>query len=613
MKLALSLTLAALLSAAAQALPIQAQVDATQAPRRMFQVQLNVPVAPGPLNLLYAKWLPGEHGPTGPLDGVVDLHILAGATELKWQRDPLEMYRLKVEVPPGIDHLDVKFSFVSGFASEKLGVICWNELLLYPEGKPSEEIRVQGNVRLPAGWEAVGALQTTPARGEIHLPESDLTTLVDSPLLMGQHLTHLPLKARAFPNVPALPHALHVAGERPEAVKIPPDYGQKLNRLVEETGLVFGSRHYAHYDWLISLTEVPRGFGGLEHHQSSDNVMEEDTLLDEDTRTNLCELLAHEFVHSWNGKYRRPTGLLSPDYMKPMDGSLLWVYEGLTTFWGEILPVRAGAMKPERWRETLAYVAASYEHEAGKRWRPLADTATAAQRLYDAPGAWKALRRTVDFYSESILLWLEVDCRLRELSHDKVCLDDFCQRFYGGASGTPSVKPYQEEEVYSTLNQLVANDWRKEIRARLDASDGKYFRGALEKSGWRLVYSDKKNPEMQSNDTHSKGGISRMMSIGFALNSGGKVRDVDEAGPSAQAGLAPGMTLVAVNGRKFTTKILDEAILAKTAPIKLLIENGDYYREINVNWSGGPHYPHLERIPNTPDRLSEVLKGRADL
>lgn len=605
------LLLGTLLAGVAQAQPILAKVDATQAPRRLFAVQLQVPVAPGPCNLLYAKWLPGEHGPTGPLDGVVDLHILAGASELNWQRDPLEMYRLKVDVPAGVDHLDVRFSFVGGFASEKLGVLCWNELLLYPEGKSGDDIRVQGTVQLPAGWQGVGALATTPASGEIRLPEADLTKMVDSPLLMGQHMTHVPFKPRAFPNVPALPHGLHVAGERPEAVKMPADYNKVLNRLVEETGLVFQSRPYAHYDWLISLTEVPRGFGGLEHHQSSDNVMEEDTLLEESGRQALAELLAHEFVHSWCGKFRRPAGLLSPDYMKPMDGSLLWVYEGMTTFWGEILPVRAGVMKPERWHDTLAYVAASYEHEAGKRWRPLADTATAAQRLYEAPSSWKALRRTTDFYAESIMLWLEVDARLRELSDDKVSLDDFCARFFGGPSGAPRLKPYQEEEVYSTLQGLVKNDWRKEIRARLDAKDGKYFRSALEKSGYRLIYNDKKNAELTANDDRSKGGLSRMFSLGLSLNSGGQVRDVDEAGPSARAGLAPGMKLIAINGRKYTHKILDEAIAAKAGSIKLLVENGDYFRELTVTYSGGPHYPHLERIPNTPDRLSEVLKSRA--
>jgi predicted metalloprotease with PDZ domain len=607
MKIALALFL---LSAAAVARPIVANVDASQAPRRLFQVQLSIPVQPGPINLLYAKWIPGEHAPTGPLDGVVDLHILAGAQELDWQRDPYEMYRLKLVVPQATDHLDVKFSFVNGFASENLGVISWNELLLYPEGQSSDDIRVQGSVKLPPGWQGVGALQTTPSFDQIALPESDLTTMVDSPLLMGRFFTHVPFKPRAFPNVPALPHALHVAGERQAAVKMPADYNETLERLVEEAGLVFQSRHYAHYDWLISLTEVPRSFGGLEHHQSSDNVMEEDTLLEESTRQDLAELLAHEFVHSWCGKFRRPAGLLSADYMKPMDGSLLWVYEGMTTFWGEILPVRAGVMKPERWRDSLAYVAASYQYEAGKRWRPLADTATAAQRLYEAPAAWKALRRSTDFYAESILLWLEVDARLRQLSNEEVCLDDFCARFFGGPSGTPGLKPYEEEEVYTTLNSLVPHDWRKLIRSRLEAKDGKYFSSALEQSGWRLIYTDKKNEALSAIDAHSKDGYSRMFSLGFSVGSGGKVRDVDEAGPAAAAGLAPGMTLVAVNGRKLSKKILDEAIAARQSPVKLLIENGDYYREISLNYSGGPHYPHLERIPNTPDRLSQVLKGR---
>ena len=601
--------LATLLTASALATPLQIQVDASQAPRRLFRVHLSLPVSAGPQHLVYPKWLPGEHGPTGPLDSLVDLHIRAGQRELEWQRDPLEMYRLNVQVPEGISTLDIDFSMVGGFASEKLGVVSWNEVVLFPEGQAADQIRVLGQVKLPVGWSGVSALNSKPASGEIHLPESDLATMVDSPLLMGQYMSSLTLKARAFEHVPALPQGFHVVAERSQAAQIPPEYAKTLTRLVEETGLVFASRHYAHYDWLLSLTNVERGFGGLEHHQSSDNVMPEETLLEETGRQHLCELLAHEFVHSWNGKFRRPEGLLSPDYMKPMDGSLLWVYEGLTTFWGDILPVRAGAVKPERFREMLAVLAASFEHEAGKRWRPLADTATAAQRLYAAPKAWRALRRGVDFYAESVLLWLEVDGRLRELSGDELCLDDFCHAFYGGPSGTPQVKPYREDELYQLLQKLAPYDWKRQIRGRLDAKDGKYFKEALEISGWKLVYNDTKNAEMDEADKKSKG-QSRMFNLGLSLDSAGKVIDVDEGGPAAQAGLAPGMTLVAVNQRKYDSQGLDEAIAAR-APVRLLVENGAYYRDLTVNWSGGPHIPHLERIAGRPDRLSEVLKARA--
>lgn len=595
-----------LLSAQALAQPLEMQIDAREAPRRVLRVHESVPVHPGKQTLLYPKWLPGEHGPTGPLNQLVDLQIKAGGQSLPWERDPLDMYRIGVVVPTGVTSLELDYAVVGGFSGEKLGVISFNEVLLYPAGP--EESRVHATVQLPSGWKAVSALHRTGSAGLVDLPETERTTLVDSPLLMGEFINDLPVPNRAVGGAPSLPHAIHIAAERAAATRPPAKFQGWLTNLVEETGALFGSRHYRHYDWLLSLTDMKRDFGGLEHHESSDNVMPEDTLLEEKTAARLTELLAHEFVHSWCGKYRRPAGLLSPDYQKPMDTRLLWVYEGLTTFWGEVLPVRAGAIQPEHFRDALAAVAATFEHSAGKRWRSLADTATAAQLLYAAPESWHSWRRSVDFYPESILLWLEVDAKLRELSSEKVTLDDFCRDFFGGASGQPAVKPYEEDEVYATLNRLVPHDWRHDIRARLDATDGKAFLSALERSGWRLVYNDRPNEYLTQSDTYRKG-TARMFSLGLTLNGSGEVSDVDEQGPAGQAGVAPGMNVMAVNGRKYTSKILDEAIKARQ-PVRLLVQNGDYFREIVVTWTGGEHIPHLERLKGTPDRLSALLKAR---
>ena len=370
---------------------------------------------------------------------------------------------------------------------------------------------------------------------------------------------------------------------------------------------------YRHYTWLLTLSDHVAHFG-LEHHESSDNRRDERMLTDPVLTPWLSTLLAHEYVHSWNGKYRRPRGLLSPDYDQPMDASLLWVYEGLTEFYGNVLPARAGLITPQQYRECLAAAAGEYDNEPGAQWRPLADTAVAAQNLYSAPDAWRSSRRDTDFYDASMFLWLDVDAEIRARTQGRSTLDDFARRFYAGASGMPALVPYTEQDVYAALAAVApGGDWRAFIRRHLDATGTAALMGGLERSGWKLEYTPEKNDFLDYWEQRKKT-VERLYSIGLRLDQDGVVLDAVEDRAAAAAGVGPGMTLVAVNGRKYTPEVLDAALAeARQAhhAIDLLVLSDDYYRTLPVEYYDGPRFPHIARMPGGNDSLSAVLAARA--
>lgn len=619
---AFALTLMVMMGTA-QAADITLRVDARDVQRKHVHTDMTLAVrGGGPLTLVFPKWIPGEHGPNGPLDTMIGLVIRANGTPLAWQRDPRDMFALNVTVPAGATRLDIALDsglVVEGGAfgggptsSEELAVLPFNLFVLLPKGRDAGEISTQAAVLAPPGWKLSCALDLHPeADGSVALEPTNLARLIDSPVQMGAYLERVELPGSA-PD-PQLHHVISIAADSAAALALPDDFATGYGRLVAQAGALFGTRMYRHYTWLLSLSDHVAHFG-LEHHESSDDRLFENTLSDEGRRRGLAGLLAHEYVHSWNGKYRRPAGLLSPDYDQPMDGSLLWVYEGLTTFWGEVLPVRAGLVKPEQYREMLAADAGGYDIQPGNRWRPLADTAVAAQRLYESPNAWSSSRRGVDFYSASELLWLNVDSQLRNVTHGSASLDEFMRRFYAGKAGAPALKPYVESDVYTTLATIAPGDWRALIRRHLDTLGPGALLAGLESSGWKLEYSAEKNSYIEDRQKVFKS-LDRRWSIGLRLTDKGEVADSIETGPAARAGAGPGMKLIAVNGRKFSPEVLDAAIAAAhqdRKPIELMVESGDYYRTLSVGYFDGPRFPHLTRIPNAVDHLSEVLKARSD-
>ncbi|MEP6801809.1 MAG: PDZ domain-containing protein [Acidobacteriota bacterium] len=598
--------------------PIRLEVDAREAPRKLFHSRMTIPASPGPLTLLYPKWLPGEHGPTGPIADVAGFRITAGGHAIAWTRDPVEMYALLCEVPAGASEIEVSLDLLSpaspgqfssgASATATLALVSWNQFLVYPKGAEADTQLYAATLRLPAGWSHGTALpeEGGGSGGDVlRFAPVSLTTLVDSPVLAGRHFRVVTLSESA----PV--HRIDLAADSASALEMNAQSLRSLKNLVAETGALFGARHYRHYDFLLTLSDAVAHFG-LEHHESSDDRVAERSLLDEDKRkANLADLLSHEMVHSWNGKYRRPAGLMPGHFDQPMRGELLWVYEGLTQYLGEILSARTGNLTTDQYRESLAITAADMEATKGRAWRPLADTAVAAQILYGARSDWASWRRGVDFYPESNLLWLEADTLIRRETRGRKSLDDFCRLFFGGRSGDPSVVPYGAEDVFAALNQVAPHDWKGFWKERLQStSPAAPLKGILE-SGWRLAWTDTPSEIQRAREVAGKTTDVRH-SLGFAVREEGAIPDVVPESPAARAGIGPGMRLVAVNGRRWSPDSLRQAIReSRSTAVELLVENGDFYRTYRLEYSGGERYPRLERDAGKPDLLTSILRPLA--
>jgi len=588
------------------------RVDATDAPRHILHASMNIPAKPGQMTLLYPEWIPGEHGPTGPVVDLVGLKIAAGGKTISWTRDAVNMYAFHVTVPEGASALDVVFDFITppeaaGFtsgasATTELAVLNWNQVLLYPEGVPSDQMRLQANLRVPNGWKYGTALPIARESGnEIEFQPSSLTTLIDSPVSAGTHYRTIELGSN---------HFLHVAGDSDRAIELSDDLIEHYKNLVLETGALFGSRHYRSYHFLLTLSDHVASFG-LEHHESSDDRIAERGMIDDVTRKVNADLLPHEFTHSWNGKYRRPAGLATPDYSKPMKGGLLWVYEGLTQYLGEILTPRSGLLSADEFREDLAITAAALDRKFGQTWRPLEDTAVAAQLLYNARDDYAGYRRGVDYYDEGTLIWLEVDVLIRDLSKGAKSLNDFCRAFEGGPGGSPALKTYTFEDVVAGLNAVQPYDWASFLKKRVE-SVGPHTTplGGIENAGWKVTYNSSRSEMWRNREEDSKS-LNMSYSIGLKVSEEGNISDVSYGGPAQKAGVSPSTKLIAVNGKQYVPVVLREAVqsaMTKTGPIELLVKNGEYYQTFKIDYHGGEMYPHLTRDESKVDVLSKIIE-----
>jgi len=610
-----AVTLLANVSLPAQTPPgtIRLAVDARQAPQKILHAHMQFPVKPGALTLFYPQWIPGEHMPNGPIIEVAGLKFQAGGKTIPWRRDLVDMFAFHLEIPGGVSSLEADLDFLlnapaSGFSSgasatASLDVLSWNQVLLYPKGYKAHELTFEPSLRLPAGWKYGTALPGAKQNGDtIEFAPATLNTLVDSPVIAGKYFRAIQLTPGQDP-----PHEMDIAADSEAALAMPPEMQKEYRQLVAETGALFGSRHYRDYHFLVTLSDDVAHFG-LEHHESSDDRADERSLIDDSLRIEFSGLLPHEFVHSWNGKYRRPADLSTPDYQQPMKDDLLWVYEGLTEYLGVVLTARSGLLTMEQSREAFAYLAAQYTHRPGRDWRPLQDTADAAPFLYDSGNAWSNWRRGTDFYDEGFLLWLDVDATLRRLTDDKKSMNDFCKIFHGGPGGEPALKTYTFEDVVATLNGLAPYDWAGFLRARLDSTSTRTPIEAVENTGWKLVYDERPN-EMEAAQEEVSRHIDLTFSVGMMVDEDGVVVDVIHGGPSYTAGIGPGMRIAAMNGKKFSPDAMMEAVsAAKSAagPIELMIANGAQYQSVAVDYHGGLVYPHLERDSSKPDYLSEI-------
>ena len=610
--------------------PIVVRLDATGASRSILHATLEMSVAPGELTLLYPKYIPGEHGPTGPVENLTGLSFTADGSSIRWRRDPVDMYTFHLTVPDGASHLTVNLDyltpvqsgdFTSGVSTTAdMAVINWNQVLLYPAGARASEVRCRPSLLLPEGWHAFtamepasgngrarsGSVESVPRVGKaIRFEEVSLETLVDSPVLAGRYVRREPLSPGQTPA-----HFLDLVADNEAALAIEDDALDAFRNLIAQAGILFGSHHYRHYDFLLTLSDHTAHFG-LEHHESSDDRTGAAMFTEPDAFLMAAGLLPHELVHSWNGKFRRPSGLATPDFEEPMKTTMLWVYEGLTTYLGDLLTARSGLWSIDEYREYLAFSAAHLDHRTGRTWRPLIDTATAAQILYGGPGDRTSWRRGVDFYREGELIWLDVDTRIRELSGGKKSLDDFVRAFYGIEDGVVAVRPYRFEDVVAALNDVAAADWASFLRKRLDRTGVGAPLDGLERSGWRLVYGDKRShyQEVWEKRRHR---VEEMFSIGITVNDQARITDVLKDSPADRAGVAAGMKVIAVNDLAYTAERLREAVKGtpEAGGLTLLTERSEVFASVRLEYKGGARYPELERIPDADDGLAAILAAR---
>jgi predicted metalloprotease with PDZ domain len=595
---------------------ITISVDATNAPRKIFHASLKIPAAPGDLTLYYPKWIPGEHAPDGPVTDLAGLYFKANGQTLKWRRDLLDGFTIHVEVPQGVTEVDAELDFLSpatlegGFsggssATAKLAIISWNQILLYPKGFKSDDINYTASLKIPDGWKFGTPLPIASQSGnEIHFASTSLTTLVDSPVITGEFLKVVPLAQDP-------PTEMDIAADSAAALDAPAEVWERYKSLVDQAQKLFGAHHYRDYHFLYTLSDHVAHFG-LEHHESDDSRVDERALVDDTDRKLSASLLPHEYVHSWNGKYRRPADLATPDYQQPMQDDLLWVYEGLTNYLGFVLTARSGLLSADQDHDDLALTAAALDHLPGRQWRNLQDTADAAPQLYFTPESWHSWRRSTDFYPEGTLDWLWVDAIIRQQSKGKKSIDDFCHLFHGAPSTGPALKTYTFDDVVNALNQVVAYDWRGFWTERLTNHGPGAPLGGIEGSGWKLTY-DETPSEMLSNQASMYHFVPSGFAIGLNLRDDGGINDTIEGEVAAKAGIGPGMKVIAVNGRHFSPEVLRDAIKASknsNGTIDLLVENTDYYKTYKLDYHGGESYPHLVRDESKPDLLSEILKAK---
>ncbi|MFL5398929.1 MAG: M61 family metallopeptidase [Myxococcales bacterium] len=595
------------------------QVDLREAPRRIFHSRLRLAAKPGTMALRYPKWIPGEHGPNGPIGDVAGLVFTASGKRLRWHRDPDEMYRILVEVPQGVTELEAQLDLISpppetrGFsggasASAHIAVLSWNQVLLEPEGAAPAQLRVAASVRLPARWKFATPLRTASGSGaEVSFAPVSLEELVDSPVLAGEFLQEIPIGPAG-----GAPHFIEAAAESADLLHVDPQLKSQWDALVAQAQLLFGAHHYRSYRFLLTLSDDVAHFG-LEHHESSDDRVPERALLDPDLRlSRLAGLLPHEFTHSWNGKFRRPAGLATGDYQKPMRGDLLWVYEGLTNYLGNVLSARSGLFTPDQARGSFAFSADMMTAHRGRTWRPLADTATAAQILYGARDDWDSWRRDVDFYLEGDLLWLEVDATIRETTKGARSLDDFCRTFFGGKSDMPAVEPYTLDDLIAALSHVAQLDWAGFFRKRVyDVAPDAPVAG-IERSGWKVVYGPEE-PEFHRSYEKARKLVDLKSSAGIVVDEDRMaILDVVPGSAADKAGVPPGTRLAAINGRKANGDRLRTAVAetARGGKLEFLVENAESYTTHSLDYRGGLRYARLERDESHPDLLTPIFTAR---
>jgi predicted metalloprotease with PDZ domain len=608
-------------SAQSQKAPIQITADLSDAPRKLFHAEVDLPVTAGPLSLTTPKWIPGDHRPTGPVDNIVGVVFTANGQPLAWRRDDVDLYQFHLTIPPGVTtlhaHLDC---IILSNVSQKLAFLEWDKVMLYPANTPVGDIPIQPSVIVPAGW-GIGTALTPVGSGPYPVPAPGSVTrfavtnveqLEDSPILAGQYFHEFALSPEISPK-----HFLDVVSDAPEDSNLRPAALAEIANLIREADALYRSHHYNQYHLLLSLSDTA-GDLGLEHGQSSENGVGEKAFTDEDHQLADSDLLAHEFTHSWNGKYRRPVGLYQPDFATAQQGALLWVYEGMTEYLGNVLAARSGLRSQAQYRDILALSAANLDYTPGREWRPTEDTAVAASILRDGNPSWSNWKRGQDYYNEGELLWLDADTLIRKMTNNQKSLDDFQRIFLGKGGNTgPLIVTYTFDELVRDLNEVVPYDWAVFLHDRIDKINPHADLAGIERGGYKLIFADKPNASetvITANAGKDATVVNAWYSIGLRVGADGNIKDVRWNGPADKAKLVPGSKIIAVNGQVFSGDLLRAAIRdakGKSEPIRLIVQLDNFVSTADIDYHHGERYPVLERVEGTPPYLDDIVKPLA--
>jgi predicted metalloprotease with PDZ domain len=597
----------------AAAAPVTLVLDASQASRNILYAHERLPVTPGPLTLVYPKWIPGEHAPSGPLNDLAALRITAGGNALDWRRDQVDLYAFHVDVPSGTSTLDVDFDVLLNapgdvMSTRSLTIVNWNRVLLYRDGVNSHEYSFKPSILLPEGWEYATALRDPVQSGNrVDFAVTPLNHLVDSPLDMGRFVKKWDLWKDGSSFV-----QFDVFADDPQDLDISPELLQAYRHLPAEAFAMYGSRHFFDYHALLTLSDA-LGSQGIEHHQSSDNRSPDNFLTDPSQSLAGGDLIPHEFSHSWNGKYRRPADLTTPNFQVPMKTDLLWVYEGMNQYLGDVLSFRCGIRQPAQYPEYLATLYADMDLESGRSTTPLIDLTTGAPYYYLAHGDYDSIRRNAnDFYTEGELVWLDVDTIVRERSHGARSLDTFLHRFTEPTTTGPIVVTYTRADVEALLAGVEPYDWHDFFERYVYRPAPHPPTDELARAGWRLAYTSKPNEFITANDGDDN--VSGWYAYGANLSTKGVVSDVRTNSAAWRAGLVPGMTILAVNGREFSSEALDYAVSGaahSTTPISLIVKQTGWFQTLSLDYHDGIRYPHLERVEGAPNMLAAIVAPHA--
>ena len=595
--------------------PIRITADLSEVARKLYHADIDIPVKPGHLALTTPKWIPGTHAPNGPVADLTGLVFTANGKTLPWRRDDVDMFEFHLDIPAGVTllhaHIDTA---VPARASEKIAVLEWEKLLFYPAHIPVAKIAIQPTVIVPAGW-GIGTALTPQGTydpnakvgGSTAFAVTDVEQLEDSPILAGEYFHEFALAPDVTPK-----HYIDVVSDDPADSDLRPAVLTELNNLVHETGEAYASRHYNVYHFLLTLSDITGG-QGLEHGQSSDNGVGELGFSDDRHQMGNADLLSHEFTHSWNGKYRRPDKLYQPDFATPQQGELLWVYEGMTQYMGNVLAARSGLETQATYRDKLAASAASLDTKTGRLWRTTDDTAIASSISRHPGPAWAAAKRGQDYYQEGELMWLDADTLIRKLTNGQKTLTDFQHIFLGKGGNTgPSVAPYDRAELIRDLNEVVKYDWAMFLHQRIDEINVRADFEGIERGGYKVVYVDQpSNQERATANARGPVGANVWYSLGMHLGADNTISDVRQGSVADKAKLAPGQKLIAINGRVATGEVLRAAIRSakgSSEPIRLITQSESYIRNVDVDYHEGEKYPALQRIEGAPAVLDDITK-----